>query len=271
MDKLFRIKGLDLRAIVKIFMKCKNKIFCLFGLLVLVRTGRLSLRVLLEIYHWTSGRVNSSFPSLCTKLQDGEVVPERVCPFGAQSEVTALSALDSVPLVLPNPTRVRPRAVWVRRLQDRLGGRVGVVRELLQGRWIPDLPGQHASGIANAFVETVAGGARIIGGGSIRVGKEAKPLDYLCSEHRNGEVRWVIPELVGTLSTYSWGKPRDREMLLALQSRGRDWLKARDFPGHLRPHFLHGSVLSAFETGPLDEVCEQTLRDSGYSSSSCFQ
>jgi hypothetical protein len=137
-------------------------------------------------------------------------------------------------------TRLRRRARWVRALQKDLGGRFGVVGEVLRGRWEPDLPDEHGSDVLRYVAASVENGVRILGGGFADVsgpteGEEETPEQasrrvekgfYLLVATEAGD-DVVFPHLLGHLRQHSLFRQRDSALLLGLRSRAVEWCRAR--------------------------------------------
>lgn len=178
----------------------------------------------------------------------------------------SLGKLENTPTALPflpGLSRVRRRALWVRRLQDLVGGRVEFVGNLLCGRWCDDLLTDSANPYAMAVRSWVTGGVAIVGGGRIRASSSAPPLVFLVTNGPQTGQRILFPELVGRLKAYTWMRPRTEELLVALRSRARDWCSDAKLPSHLWSSVISGAVLSAMEEDTSEVEAEIALRASG--------
>jgi len=155
-------------------------------------------------------------------------------------------------------TRLRRRARWVRALQEELGGRFGVVREVLRGRWEPDLPEEHGSDVLRYVAASVENGVKILGGGFVRVGpgdedetvehrrlREEKGFYLLVSTEGADDV--VFPHLLGFLRQHSLFRQRDTSLLLGLRSRAIDWCRARGFDSWVSDVAVASAVPLALE------------------------
>lgn len=142
--------------------------------------------------------------------------------------------------------RLRGRSVWVCRLEGLLGGRRGVVADLLARRWVPDLPSQKRSPVANALIGNLEGGAKLLGGGAIqsKEGGEARAEVWYEVELPEGERVVVFPDLLASLQSYSVFRPRDAALLAALRARAREWCKLR-LPTWVWPLAMPGAVALA--------------------------
>jgi len=141
--------------------------------------------------------------------------------------------------------RLRGRSVWVCRLEELLGGRRGVVADLLARRWVPDLPSQKRSPAANALIGNLEGGAKLLGGGAIQFGGgEARTEVWYEVELPEGERVVVFPDLLASLQSYSVFRPRDAALLAALRARAREWCKLR-LPTWAWPLAMPGAVALA--------------------------
>lgn len=168
-------------------------------------------------------------------------------------------------------TRLRRRARWVRALQEELGGRWGVVGEVLRGRWEPDLPEQHGSDVLRYVAASVENGVRILGGGFARVGleraEEGESEDSLRERRSRAAEKGfyllvsfegcddvVFPHLVGHLRQHSLFRQRDSSLLLGLRSRAVDWCRARGFDSWVSDVAVASAVTLAFERSTHEEL-----------------
>lgn len=177
-----------------------------------------------------------------------------------------LERLEGVPFVsphLPGLSRVRRRAVWVHRLQDFLGGRVGFVAELTKGRWRQDLLLGGAEPRVAWLRSWLSEGVVVVGGGHIRTKLLSPPLVYLVANGPHGDQRVVFPSLVGRLLAYAWMRPRTDELLVAVRSRARDWCDTEGLPAELWPDAVSGAVLSVLAEQRSEIEAETVLRASG--------
>jgi hypothetical protein len=126
-------------------------------------------------------------------------------------------------------------------LQEELGGRFGVVGELMRGRWVPDLPALERSDVQNYLLSSVQDGARILGGGFEEV-SECSGSDGVYFVIETAVSReLVFPALLGSLRQYALFRKRDSSLLLGLRSRASEWCRARGF----RPWVADMAVCSA--------------------------
>jgi hypothetical protein len=158
---------------------------------------------------------------------------------------------------------VRRRALWVRRVQDLVGGRLEFVGNLLSGRWCDDLLTDGANPYRAALRSWVTGGVAIVGGGRMVTKEKAKPLVYLIANGACGGQRLLFPSLIGQLKAYAWMRPRTEQLLIALRSRARDWCNDNCLPGYLWPSVVSGATLSAMEEDGSEMEAEISLRNSG--------
>jgi len=145
-------------------------------------------------------------------------------------------------------TRLRRRARWVRALQDDLGGRFGVVREVLSGRWEPDLPTDYDTDVLRYVASSVENGVRILGGGFTGVGPEVPEETgfYLLVASPEGD-DVVFPHLLGHLRQHALFRKRDSGLLLGLRSRAIDWCRARGFASWVADMAVCSAVSLAIE------------------------
>lgn len=139
-------------------------------------------------------------------------------------------------------SRLRRRAVWVRRLECVLGGAPGGVGLFVRGRWLPDLPSPDLSAESNLALMHFRDGAKILGGGSVlpRVDPRdaakpgfvpSAPVVYLVVLLADGSQELFVPELVGKLSTYALLRERDETLVSALRLRALEWCKGAGLSG----------------------------------------
>jgi hypothetical protein len=124
--------------------------------------------------------------------------------------------------------RLRPRARWVRAVEYALGGRHGVVANVLRGRWQPDLPSPARSDVQNYLLGTLGTGVRILGGGYVRGGslQQAETSDRVYFIVDDGEkAELVFPALLGKLRIYALGRERNGQLFGALRTRAQSWCK----------------------------------------------
>lgn len=215
---------------------------CLYGLyrMVLWVTIRLANVVLVPLLWWDTTR------NLLEWLLEASPGLEFLAPDAADEQawcadhprlmrdVAGVSVTSGVA-----GTRLRRRARWVRALQRDLGGRFGVVGEVLRGRWEPDLPSDHGSDVLRYVAASVENGVRILGGGFADIGPHEEEKEtrerYLrrCEEcfyllvSTEGGDDVVFPHLLGHLRQHSLFRQRDSALLLGLRSRAVEWCRAR--------------------------------------------
>jgi len=142
-------------------------------------------------------------------------------------------------------SRLRGRSVWVCRLEELLGGRRGVVADLLARRWVPDLPSRERSPVANALIGNLESGAKLLGGGAIQNGGgETRTEVWYEVELPEGERVVVFPDLLASLQSYSIFRSRDAALLAALRARAREWCKLR-LPTWVWPLAMPGAIALA--------------------------
>jgi len=177
-----------------------------------------------------------------------------------------LGQLENTPTALPAVTgssRIRRRALWVRRLQAHFGGRMEFVGNLLAGRWCDDLLSDQDHPQALLLKSWLAGGVTIVGGGRLRTSRASLPLVFFVANGPHGDQRVIYPEVVGRLQAYSWMRPRTQELLVALRSRARDWCNDQGLPAYLWPDAISGAVLSVWTEQRHEMEAEAVLRACG--------
>jgi len=147
------------------------------------------------------------------------------------------------------PSRHRKRSVWTNRLQAYLGGRGGVVGELVTRRWVPDLPSSELPGPANALLGLLDCDAKLLGGGVFPTTTDEHEV-YLVVETMKGRLV-ICPELLASLSLYACFRPRTQELLAGLRSRAREWFSKKEIPASAAVFALPDTVVASFwETAP---------------------
>lgn len=149
---------------------------------------------------------------------------------GEEGEPPALHEVRMTPVSSIHCSRLRRRAVWVRRLECFLGGAPGGVGLFVRGRWTPDLPSPDLSAESNLALMHFRDGAKILGGGSVR-SHEGRPVSYLVVLLADGSQELFVPELVGKLSTYALLRERDETLVSALRLRALEWCKGAGLSG----------------------------------------
>lgn len=147
------------------------------------------------------------------------------------------------------PSRFRKRSVWTNRLQKYLGGRSGVVGELVNRRWTPDLPNDQRPTIANALLGMLDCEAKLLGGG-VMPSEAGSNEVFLVVETNSGRLV-ICPELLANLALYACFRPRTQELLLGLRSRAREWFSKKEIAASAAVFVLPDTVACAFkETAP---------------------
>jgi hypothetical protein len=173
----------------------------------------------------------------------------------AFASVTTAAAMQAV--------RLRRRARWVRRLEELMRARPGLVGELFRGRWTPDLPSAQRTFRANMVLSAFPRGAKLLGGGAAQAKTPSDGIFFVVEDER-GVVHVVYPTLLSKLSRYSVFRPRDAWLLDALRSRALDWVKEVN----LEPEAAPGAVASAIWLASLETPSElasvEAALDTGY-------
>jgi len=149
-------------------------------------------------------------------------------------------------------SRLRPRSRWVAALQQRFGGRRGIVAEVFRGRWTPDLPSTMDATAVSAMKTLVADGARVLGGGTCpRGGEEGGEEVFLHLELQDGSWLTIFPSLVAELCCFAGFRPRDPVLLMSLRFRALQWVNKVQMRWLDASLGIHGSlVLGAMVSGP---------------------
>jgi len=147
------------------------------------------------------------------------------------------------------PSRFRKRSVWTNRLQAYLGGRPGIVGDLVRRRWTPDLPSSDRPAIANALLGLLDCEAKLLGGGVMPSAESAHEV-FIVVETPKGRLV-VCPELLASLALYACFRPRTQELLAGLRSRAREWFSKKEIPASVAAFVLPDTVACSFsETAP---------------------
>lgn len=151
--------------------------------------------------------------------------------------------------------RLRRRARWVRALESALGGRNGVVGQMIRGRWTPDLPSPHHPDVQNYLLASIEDGAKLLGGGVEEVGVERHESDgvYFVIETLAG-VEIVFPNLLAKLRQYALYRERDDAVLGSLRTRAVDWCRGVK----LMPHVADLAVASAVSLAMVPSTHERS-------------
>lgn len=157
------------------------------------------------------------------------VVTER----GALEKLEQVLARQATPGMrgIPEPVegRLRRRAVWACRLSDELGLSGRVLGAMIRGRWIPDLTSDRSPG-ALALAALFKSGVKFLGGGTAQVenvGEEKPVATAFLRLQIDDSSEIVYPELLCRLSTYAFGRNRDKALFTALRLRAQEWAKER--------------------------------------------
>jgi len=154
------------------------------------------------------------------------------------------------------PSRLRGRSVWTNRLQAYLGGRPGIVGDLVRRRWVPDLPSSERPLSVNALLGLLDHDAKLLGGGVLPysgepdLDKNSPAEPFLVVETAKGRVV-ICPTLLAHLSLYACFRPRTQELLAGLRSRAREWLREKGIAELASAFVLPDTVAASFsETAP---------------------
>lgn len=147
------------------------------------------------------------------------------------------------------PSRARGRAVWTNRLQQYLGGRPGVVGDLIRGRWLPDLPASGRPLSVNALLGLADQELKLLGGGVLPT-RVTEHEVFLVVDTIDGR-RVLAPALLAKLSLYACFRPRTQDLLAGLRSRAREWFSEKGVADLASAFVLPDTVELAFnETAP---------------------
>lgn len=147
------------------------------------------------------------------------------------------------------PSRVRGRSVWTNRLQAYLGGRPGVIGDLVRGRWVPDLPAAGRPLSVNALLGLADLELKLLGGGVLPTTVLEHEV-FLVVETRDGR-RVVAPALLAKLCLYACFRPRTPDLLSGLRARAREWFSEKGVADMASAFVLPDTVELAFaESAP---------------------
>lgn len=156
------------------------------------------------------------------------------------------------------PSRLRSRSTWTNRLQHYLGGRPGIVGELIGRRWTPDLPSSDRPHSANAFLGMFDGEAKLLGGGVMPSTSAGTQYPFLVVETDKARVV-VSPDLLAHLYLYACFRPRTRDLLAGLRSRAREWLKENGISDLASVFVLPDTVAAAFSESASERLARERL------------
>lgn len=154
--------------------------------------------------------------------------------------------------------RPRRRARWVRQLEQVLGPAT-TVGQFVGGRWTPDLPSGKLDDPVNMLLARRATGVKLLGEGSV-VGEEGDTVRYCIVEHPTGEVDFVVPSLISSLSAYSCFRVRESTLVSALRSRALDWCKKRGLPSSFVEAAVPSAVSWSWEVSPSEVRLAGTIQ-----------
>nr|UUW21110.1 MAG: hypothetical protein [Sanya tombus-like virus 8] len=160
-------------------------------------------------------------------------------------------------------SRIRRRSRWVGALQDYLGGRPGIVGELVRGRWTPDLPSDRRALSANAFLSTFDGESKLLGGGVLPSDDPDVHEPFLIVQTRSGR-EVVVPSLLGRLSRYSCFRDRDDALLAGLRSRAQEWCADKKVVDCVLPLIIPSACAMAYLVSAPERLAMESLQASGH-------
>lgn len=161
--------------------------------------------------------------------------------------------------------RLRRRSAWVGALQGSLGGGMGIVGQVLRGRWKPDLI-THGSRDASFLAALIANGARFKGAGTVQThqgGEDAagtdKPVSFVELD-LGGQRHVVFPELLGKLSCHVLFRARDSALVSLLRLKALEWCKSRGVDSRDAALCIPSTVALACLPSTPEQVAEEVLR-----------
>jgi len=167
--------------------------------------------------------------------------------------------------------RLRRRAVWVRRLESVLGAPGGFVGRFVRGRWVPDLPAAGRSPGLNVLLDQFQDGAKILGGGSLRVGGTEDMVAgreaYYHVELSDGSREVLFPSLVSKLGSYALLRQRDAALVSALRLRALEWCKKVGFSEPTTYLAVPSAISAVWNVSVREERLVRSLSHSGPGSS----
>jgi len=163
-----------------------------------------------------------------------------------------------------SPTRLRRRARWAGALQDYLGGRPGIVGELVKGRWTPDLPSPARPLVVNNILGILDGEVKLLGGGVLPCDDLFRHEPFLVCEIEGRGRQVIVPNLLGRLCRGTFGRERDASLLAQLRSRAVEWCSEAKLPQSLVPLLVPNHVaLALIETAP-ERLAREMLEEDGF-------
>jgi len=155
------------------------------------------------------------------------------------------------------PSRHRGRSVWTNRLQAYLGGRPGVVGDLVNRRWKPDLPEDSRPLAANALLGLLDLEAKLLGGGVLPSTGDSVEV-FLVVETAKGRCV-VAPTLLAHLSLYACFRPRSQDLLAGLRSRAREWFAEKEISALAAAFVLPDTVALSFSPTAPEKLASERL------------
>lgn len=172
--------------------------------------------------------------------------------------------------------RLRKRSRWVGALQYSLGLEGHVLGQVLKGRWTPDLPriNSRDTGFLAAFM---AGGARILGAGSVRLAPRegegdkgpSRPVTFVELDLGGGR-QLVCPELIAHLSNQACFRKRDSALVSSMRVRAMEWAKSRSVDLRDTALLLPGSVAVACLPSTPEQAAETVFKSRAMVGSNWF-
>lgn len=164
--------------------------------------------------------------------------------------------------------RLRPRARWVRAVEEMLGGRHGCVGLLLRGRWTPDLPAGGTPAKLSYLLASIRNGVKVLGGGLYQTTSEvseavvARPAGakvylrtpYFILERHDGSVLTIMPDLLARLRQYVLFRERTDDLIGALRTRAVEWCRARELEDVVADVVVCDAVVLALECSTHEEL-----------------
>jgi len=162
------------------------------------------------------------------------------------------------------PSRLRGRSTWTNRLQAYLGGRPGIVGDLVKRRWTPDLPNSSRPLSANALLGLLDHEAKLLGGGVLpcsdapEPSKRAPSEPFLVVETAKGRLV-ICPTLLAHLTLHACFRPRTQDLLAGLRSRAREWLREHGIAELASAFVLPDTVAAAFSESAPEKLARERL------------
>lgn len=257
----------ELKAWVEITIRWWKVVFWLIKVLYLVAIRRTVLGWLLELMlAWVYRGTTAPPPVQRAEVTIDGTIPMAQLAHGRGIVYAQAANLPHASVVAGGltPARLRRHSRWVGMLQEYLGGRPGVVGELVRGRWIPDLTSTGRPLTVNSVLALLDGEAKLLGGGVLPTDDLMRHEPFLVVELLGKGRQVIVPNLMGRLCRNTFGRERDSSLLAQLRSRAVEWCADAKVAASVVPLIVPGHVaLAMVETAP-ERLAREQLEEDGF-------